>query len=166
MVARHGKLSLLFLDDEICEHSFLRELIAEADAVVIDAEAYLHLAVVFGLVETDQQLIIVIANTAVLAPDRMPCLVEARRCDTGEGETAHEVGTVSQLETESRRQYHGFALVIDTVDRHTVDNIGVDRNNARRRTEVGRQRPDRGVAQTCRGYRHGRKVSVSHNLSN
>ena len=44
VVARHGKLRVLCLHDEIVEILLLWELVAETDAVVVDTEAEIHVA--------------------------------------------------------------------------------------------------------------------------
>ena len=76
MVASHGKLRVLLLDDEIDETVLLGKLIAEAHAVVIDAEADVHLASCVVLGETDEKLVVVVADSGRLAPDGLPGLVE------------------------------------------------------------------------------------------
>ena len=90
MVASHGKLRVLLLDDEIDEAVLLGELIAEAHAVVIDAEADVHLASCVVLGETDEELVVVIADSGRLAPDGLPGLVEGGDLRMGLGETVHE----------------------------------------------------------------------------
>ncbi len=79
MVAGHCKLGVFLLDDEIREHTFFGKFVAESDAVVIHAETQIHLAVATRLVKFHKQLVVIVADIAVLAPHRLPGLVE-RRC--------------------------------------------------------------------------------------
>ena len=79
MVTREGELGALLLDDEVIQlTSLLWELIAQADALVIYTEAEVHHTPRLLLDETHQQLLIVIADGLILAPDRRPGLVKGR----------------------------------------------------------------------------------------
>ena len=75
VVACHGELGFLLLDDEVCQHPFRRKLIAESHSVVVYTETDVHLPVVFRLVETHEQFVVVVAYRTVLAPYGMPCLI-------------------------------------------------------------------------------------------
>ena len=49
MVARHGKLCMLFLDDKIDQVLLYGKLIPQADALVVNTEPDVHLPVGLGL---------------------------------------------------------------------------------------------------------------------
>ena len=130
MVARHGKFGKFLLDLEIGQCVLQRELIAEAEAVVIQAETHLHhgalavrVAQVAGvirirdahaplrfahglrlLLQRHEQLVIVVPNGGFLAPDRLPGLVKRVERRVGEGETAVQAFPVQQGEAQAGRQ--------------------------------------------------------------
>ena len=81
MVARHGKLRVLFLDDEIHQVFLCRELVAQAHANVINAETDGYLPVRRRLEEVHGHLVVVVAYLAILSPYRRPRLVERRAAD-------------------------------------------------------------------------------------
>ena len=117
MVPRHGKFSEFFLDLEVCQGVFHGELVAEAEAVVVQAETQLHngtlsgsvakVAGVFGishahvflcltylfglLLQSNQHLVIVVADGCFFAPYRLPCFVEGVEGSSDEGEAAFQV---------------------------------------------------------------------------
>ena len=138
VVARHGKLGFLLLDDEIIEFALLGELIAQPHAVVIDTEADDHVTRVHVestsaftrpgchltgfplLAERDGQLVVVVADSCGFSPHRGPRLVECRLGSVGNPEVAHQVVLVlavrgmfslGQLEPEMTRTNHRLALV-------------------------------------------------------
>ena len=102
VVARHGKLGVLFLDDKVVQVLLLRELVAQAHAVVVDAEAYHDVAVVFGLVECHGQLVVVVAYRALLAPHGAPRLVVGRCLGLGQREAVVERRLVDMLAARAR----------------------------------------------------------------
>ena len=86
MVAGHGKLGQLICYLEVSQCVLVGKLVAERQAVVVKAEANLHdggtgnhLALpVEGTVlfQRDEQLVVVVADRGLLAPDRLPRLIE------------------------------------------------------------------------------------------
>ena len=58
---------MLLLDDKVSEVGLLRELITEAQAIVINTEPDDDVSVQIGLIERDSHLVIVIADAAFLA---------------------------------------------------------------------------------------------------
>ena len=91
MVACHGKLRVLFLDDEIVQVFLLGEFIAESQTIIEQAEADDDVTVVLGLVECYLQLIVVVADDAFFSPDRTPGLIHRRGTRVVYGESAHQV---------------------------------------------------------------------------
>ena len=142
MVAGHGKLGMLLLDDEVVQLLLLGELVAEADAVVIDAEtddngtrvrnqgeagfvAVAHvLGFVGGLPERGGQLVVVVADGGCLAPDGAPRLVELAGLLVHDLEAGHQAGfrqvgrgvlVPGQFQAEVRGQHDGTVLVVHLV---------------------------------------------------
>ena len=81
MVASHSKLGVLSLHDEIWQILLLWELIAEPYSIVIHAETQVHETTVRRLLHLHEQLVVVVADVACLAPYGLPGLIECRsRC--------------------------------------------------------------------------------------
>ena len=97
MVARHGHLRLLLLDDEVGEVLLAGELIAQSHAVVEEPEAYGHLPLVHGLRECHAHLVVVVAYLAFLAPYRLPCLIAGSRLVVLDLKARHHVGLARHL---------------------------------------------------------------------
>ena len=76
MVASHGKLSVLFLDEEVVERLLLRELIAQTESLVIHAEADDDVSVGRRLVEVNLEFVVVVAYLRPFAPYGSPSLIE------------------------------------------------------------------------------------------
>ena len=83
-VFMEGELCQFVADNEVAEGILLGELIAEAEAVVEEAEADDYRAVsvclcaecrAHGLAEVDGQFVVVVADVALLAPDSLPGVV-------------------------------------------------------------------------------------------
>ena len=91
MIASHSKLCMLFLDDEVVEIVRQRELIAEAETIIIEAEADIHVTLLSTLMESHQQFVVVITNVLVLTPYRLPRLVKCAGLLTGQRESALKV---------------------------------------------------------------------------
>ena len=109
MVARHGELSMFFLDNEVVERFLLRELIAQAHTIVIDTETNGDVALGRSLVQVDLHLIVVVADGGSLSPYRFPSLIKGGSLAAGLGETVHQVSllhafagmlVLCQLQTE------------------------------------------------------------------
>ena len=103
----------------------LWELIAEAETVVVDAEAYDYFALLRGLRQRGGILVVMVADGGSLAPDGPPGLVELRRLFVLDAEAVHEVGLVhaargmlvlDQLESEVGGQYDRTSLVGHLID--------------------------------------------------
>ena len=107
VVAGHGKLGALLADEEIVEVWLLRELIAEAYAIVVDAEPDDNRACVLPwghlrifpdgplaeerLPERGRILIIMVTDVAGLPPDGLPSLIESRSLLVDDSEAVHQV---------------------------------------------------------------------------
>lgn len=76
VVACEGKLGELFLDDEVGEAALLGELIAEAEAVVVEAEADVHEVAGALLFHTYEEFVVVVADGRLLAPYGVPGLIK------------------------------------------------------------------------------------------
>ena len=76
MVACHLELTLLLFDDEIGQVLLRGELIAEAQSIIEETKTNHHRPVVLLLTEGHQQLVVVVADTALLTPHRRPSLIE------------------------------------------------------------------------------------------
>ena len=142
MVACHGKLGTLFLDKEIVQLFLLGELIAQADAVVIDAETDNHFALVrhegqstrcsvaliFGfLYFLDQchgHFVVVVAYGGCLTPYGLPGLIEVCILHVGYLEAIQQVGflhafrrmfVLGQFQSQMTGFYHRPSFVAHLV---------------------------------------------------
>ena len=129
MVASHCKLRVLLLYHEVVEVLLLRELVAQAHAVVVDAESNLDVTVARRLVEAYLKFVVVVANCLCLAPNRCPSLVEGRCLRRRFLESVHQVGLLHalrrvlvacKLQSEVRWVNHLLALVAHFVRRTSV----------------------------------------------
>ena len=75
VVARHGKLGAFVLHLEVVQLTFLRELVAKAHSIVVNAKADVEHSLGRLLFEPHQQFVIVVSYCAVLAPNGRPSLV-------------------------------------------------------------------------------------------
>ena len=92
MIARHGKLRVLFLNEEVVQRLLLGELIAQSHAIVVDPEANDDIAMGSQLVKIYLQFIVLIAYGGRLTPHGFPRFIEGRRLGVGNLETVHQVG--------------------------------------------------------------------------
>ena len=99
MVAGHRELGEFLADHEIDQIGLLGEFVAEAEAVVINAEAHYHMHSV--VVEGDGEFVVVVAYVGFLSPDRGPGLVET--------------GALDILEAEAGLHVHGVAVALGLV---------------------------------------------------
>ena len=76
VVARHGKLRVLFLNDEIVEIRLLWEFIAQSHAVVVDTESEDDVSVGSLLIKVHSHLVVVVADRRRFSPYGFPRLVE------------------------------------------------------------------------------------------
>ena len=98
VVARHAELGALVPDEEVDEVGLRGELIAEAKAVVVEAEAEDDAAVVGPwLAEGDAEFIVVVADVARLAPNGLPGLIERAGLCLLHLEAVHQVGLLHPL---------------------------------------------------------------------
>ena len=142
MIASHGKLAALLLDEEVVQVSLLGELITETDAIVVDAETdddgttmltglQARSTIAVGntlqphLRQSCSILVIMIADGGCLAPYRAPRLVERGGFLLDDAETIHQVALVQthrgmfvlgQLQTEMGGLDDGTTLI-----RHLVN---------------------------------------------
>ena len=100
MVASHGELGAFFLDSEVVQLALLREFITQADTIVIDAEADIHQPLCLGLSQTHQQLVIVIADVFIFAPNRLPRLVEGRSLLSLEDKALEQIFGIGKIKTK------------------------------------------------------------------
>ena len=129
MVARHCKLGVLLLNYEIGEllRLLCRELIAKSQTVVVDAESDIYQETALIATQLNEQLVVVVADFAALAPYRLPSLVESSSLATEQRETlTHRINrtlrlavveaigcvcVIHELETESAWLYDLLAFV-------------------------------------------------------
>ena len=90
MITRHGKLGHLLLNQEVVQVFLLRELIAEADAIVVHAEADNDGAGCI-LLKGHSQFVVAVTDGFGFAPYRFPCLIERRGLLTLDGEMLHQI---------------------------------------------------------------------------
>ncbi len=132
VVARHHKLGQFLLEPEADESVGSGKLVAEAEAVVVEAEANLHdggqglgasVGALYGtcrLLERHQHLVVMVADVGLLAPHGLPSLVERAEFHILEDEGMGEVVAPFQREAHLRRKHHGLAVAVETVIRHAI----------------------------------------------
>ena len=148
MVAVHGEFGVFLLDCEVIEVRLCREFIAESYAIVVYAEAHHNVAVEGRLRERHGQLVVVVADFALLAPYGFPGFVEARRFPAGEFEAFGELQSVGccllsglsevvagrfgvEGKAQTRRGDNLFAVEVDAVRWHApFEHIEVEHNFA------------------------------------
>ncbi len=118
MVAGHGELREFLPDLEVGQCVLLRELVPEAQAVVVQAEPDLHHGATF-LVERYEQFIVVVPDGGFLAPDRLPGLVEGVESRVRERKaTVQVLSPLQQGITQPGGQDDGLARTVQRVLRH------------------------------------------------
>ena len=94
MVARHCKLGILLFYNKVCQLlcRLCRELIAKAQSIVIKAEADIYKKASLITAQFNEQLVVVVANLAVLTPHWSPSLIKGCTLGTKQRKTlAHRV---------------------------------------------------------------------------
>jgi hypothetical protein len=76
MVSGKSEPCKLFLYDEVVKILLSRELIAEAESVVIETETDGHPAFCRGLHEVYEKFVVIVPDLGLLTPYRLPGLVE------------------------------------------------------------------------------------------
>ena len=156
VVASHGKLRVLLLDDEVVELLLLRKLVAQSHAIVVHAEAYGDVSLGGRLTQVHGHLVVVVSDGGRFAPHRLPRLVEGRCAVVGLLKSVHEVGLVhalrgvlvlGELQSEVRRFAHRLPLVLHLVgglplgrEREGHYHVAVGRCDGLRRGAHGQQR--------------------------
>ena len=95
VVAGHGKLGVLLLDDKIVQLVLLWKLIAQSHAIVVHPETDDDVALGGRLVEHNFQFVIVVADGGGFTPYGSPCLVKRGGVGSRYLETVHQVGLIS-----------------------------------------------------------------------
>ena len=138
MVARHCKLSILLLNYEIGKlfRLLMRELIAEAQTIVIETETDIYKESTLITTQLNEQLVVVVANFVALAPYRLPGLVKGCSFATEHREAfTHRVDwslwltivetigficVIHKFKTESTRLYDLLAVVGESIGWYTT----------------------------------------------
>ena len=119
MVAGHGKLREFFLDLEVRKVVLQRELIAEAQAVVVQAETDLHHSAAL-LLQADEHFVVMVPDLRFFTPDRFPCFIEAGILHVREGEAVLEVFAVQQVEAQAGRKDDIGPVFLKGIHGHTI----------------------------------------------
>ena len=77
VIATHSEFRQFILDHEISQPLLLRELITETETIIEKTETYGHPFIGSSLHQIDSQFVIMVANLRLLAPYRLPCLIES-----------------------------------------------------------------------------------------
>lgn len=110
-----GKLGQLVIDDRFAQVRLLGEHVAEAEAVVVDAEHHIQPPLAArGLGQLHGQLVEVVAGDPALAPRLLPTVVDAAPLLAEQGEIAVQAA-IAQGEAELRILHHGLAETLDAV---------------------------------------------------
>jgi hypothetical protein len=113
-------------DLDIAQLRLVREFVAEADAVVIDAEHDREPAVATVLLlDLDAQLAVAVAHELALAPGLLPGRIVLAHGLPAQRETAVELGRIGQVEAEARQRddllaapLHRIAELAAAIDLH------------------------------------------------
>src|SRR5690606_22870298 len=107
------ELGQLVVDDRLAQAGLLRKAVAEAQAVVVDAEHHLEAALAAAaLAEADRELVVVVADEAASAPGLFPGFVEAAAGLRQHRQVAVQAA-VAQLEPQPRAADHRLAETLD-----------------------------------------------------
>ncbi len=130
-----------------------RDLVAEADSVVIHAEHDGHPPLVpILLAEADRQLVVAVADRAILAPRLLPSFVDASCRLFGQGKIAQHLGRVGEQEAEPAFRDDRLPLAADRI---ADASFWIER-------DINLQRPRR---RACAGDRLVGRRSLSDRLS-
>ena len=97
MIACHGKLGMLLLDDEIIQTFLLWELIAQAHTIIIYTETDGDVALRSSLVQIYLHLVVMVADGGGLAPYWLPGFIESRCLAASFSKTIHQAGFLHTL---------------------------------------------------------------------
>ncbi|KAG1468123.1 hypothetical protein G6F57_012721 [Rhizopus arrhizus] len=112
---RNGELGQLVIDDRLVKVRLLGEHVAEAQAIVVDAEHHIQPApAAGGLGQLHGQLVEVVAGDPAFAPGLFPAVIDAAPLLAEYGEITVQAA-VAQGEAELRILHHGLAETLDAV---------------------------------------------------
>ena len=97
MIACHGKLGMLLLDDEIVQTFLLWKLIAQAHTIIIYTETDGDITLRSSLVQVYLHLVVMVADGSGLAPYRLPGFIESRCLAASFSKTIHQAGFLHTL---------------------------------------------------------------------
>ena len=117
--ARQRELGQLGVDLRLLHAGLLREFVAEADAVVVDAEHHVKAALVVAagaglLGEAGAQFVVMVAGQAALAPGLLPGFIEAALRLPGKRDIALQAAVAKQ-HAQPRRCDHCLAIAFHPV---------------------------------------------------
>ncbi|KAG1393059.1 hypothetical protein G6F59_014452 [Rhizopus arrhizus] len=105
---RNGELGQLVIDDRLVKVRLLGEHVAEAQAIVVDAEHHIQPApAAGGLGQLHGQLVEVVAGDPAFAPGLFPAVIDAAPLLAEYGEITVQAA-VAQGEAELRILHHGW----------------------------------------------------------
>ena len=99
MITRHSKLGMFFFDNEIDQFLLAWELVAQAQTIVVNSKANVHISVGLWLPEFYQQFVVVIANVFYFSPYRLPYFVERGGRGLYDLKTIHKIGLPIQFQS-------------------------------------------------------------------
>ncbi|NYF35954.1 hypothetical protein HDC96_001717 [Stenotrophomonas sp. JAI102] len=109
------ELGQLIVDDRLAHARLLREVVAEAQAVVIDPEHHIDATLgAAALGQLHHHFVEMIAGQPALAPRLLPGLIDAARLLAEHGEITVQPA-VAELEAEPGAVHHGLAEAFDPV---------------------------------------------------
>jgi len=114
-ILRDGELGQLVIDDRFVQVRLLGEHIAEANAIVVDAEHHVQPPLAAGgFGQLYGQLVEVVAGEPALAPRLLPAVIDAAPLLAKQGEIAVQA-TVAQGKAELRILHHGLVETLDAI---------------------------------------------------
>ena len=118
MVACHGKFRMLCLHSEIGEETLLGEFVAKSHAIVIHTESKIHKSTVGWLFQFHKHFVVVVTNTFLFAPHRLPCFIKSGCSHIINAKLIHQRVFFIQFHSQSARFHHSRALIINLIGGH------------------------------------------------
>ena len=119
VVPAEVELSQFPAQGKVIHPVLLRHLIAEAQAVVEEAEAHQHLPSRTFLHQGQGHLVIMVPHAGILAPDRSPALIHGITAYCGDGKTRSQVRLIAS-QPETAGQNNGHPLVIKGIHHYST----------------------------------------------
>ena len=120
VVSGHGKLREFIGHLEIGELVFLRELVAEGQAVVVHAYADVHVDTVLTG-ELHEHFLVAVTNLRFFSPDGRPYFIQTVTFGSCQGKVPVQKGSVQKLISQAGFFHHRLSIILEPVGRSSVN---------------------------------------------